>query len=109
MALTKETTMKLKTLAFATLMAFGGAAFAQAPVTGVVAADKAAVASDKAAIKTDKVQLKTDAKAGDKTAVAADKATLKADRAQLKKDKAKKHAHKKAAATSATPEVPVKK
>ena len=51
--------MKLKTLAFATLMAFGGAAFAQAPAAGAVKADRAEVKADAKAIQQDKAQLKT--------------------------------------------------
>ena len=84
--------MKLKTLAFATLVAFGGAAFAQAPATKVeTKADAKAEAKAPA-----KAEVKADVKADPKKGEAKAKGKADAKGQAKKEDKA------------ATPAVPAK-
>ena len=52
--------MKLRILAVATLVAFGGAVYAQAPAPGTIKADRAAVKADAQAVKADREKLKAD-------------------------------------------------
>jgi hypothetical protein len=98
--------MKLKAIALATLLAFGGAAFAQTSTTPNSPAGSAAqdqVKADKDQLKQDKQKRKADKKAGDQAAVAADKDQIKADKQKLKSDKKAAKQAKKQKKNNGTP------